>query len=87
MGTRHLFCGITLHWDYVNRTVRMSLPNYVNKALEKLHHVKPKKPQHSPHYFTPPKFGAKTQMVAATKAIPPLNKIENKYVQRVVGIF
>jgi hypothetical protein len=29
-----LYCGISLDWDYVNRTVTLSMPGYVAKALQ-----------------------------------------------------
>jgi hypothetical protein len=28
-----LFCGITLDWDYNNKTVKLSMPNYIEEAL------------------------------------------------------
>ena len=28
-----IFLGIHLYWDYCKRTVTLSMPNYVNKAL------------------------------------------------------
>jgi hypothetical protein len=30
--TGSLFCGITLTWDYENRTVDLSMPGYVTNA-------------------------------------------------------
>eukprot|EP00804_Cyclotella_cryptica_P005738 CCRYP_000080-RC/>CCRYP_000080-RC protein AED:0.27 eAED:0.24 QI:0/0/0/1/0.33/0/4/0/743 len=43
-----LFCGVQLDWDYKNRTVRLSMPNYVRSALHKFAHPQPARPQHSP---------------------------------------
>ncbi len=31
--TGNLYCGITLDWDYANRTVDISMPGYIRKKL------------------------------------------------------
>ena len=56
-----IFLGIHLDWDYVNRTVTISMPNYVNKALSIFQHKNPKHDQHSPHPHTTPDYGANIQ--------------------------
>ena len=28
-----LYCGLTLTWDYINRTVDMSMPGYMDRTL------------------------------------------------------
>jgi len=33
-----LYCGITLHWDYIARTVDISMPGYIKKLLQKYNH-------------------------------------------------
>jgi hypothetical protein len=35
------YCGITLNWDYDNRTVNLSMPGYVQAALHKFQHPMP----------------------------------------------
>ena len=42
-----LYCGITLEWDYINRTLDISMPGYVAKLRLKFKHIAPKRPQHS----------------------------------------
>ena len=32
------YIGITLHWDYEQRRVHLSMPNYVKKALQLFQH-------------------------------------------------
>ena len=49
-----LYCGLTLDWDYEARTVDISMPKYIAKALERFQHPVPTKPQHSPHAWTAP---------------------------------
>jgi endonuclease I len=44
-----LYCGITLEWDYKNRTVDLSMPGYIEAALHKYQHLKPQRKQHAPH--------------------------------------
>ena len=39
------YLGVDLDWDYVNRTVTLSMPKYVKAALHKLQHPKPTRPQ------------------------------------------
>jgi hypothetical protein len=33
--TGSLFCRVKLTWEYVNQTVDLHMPNYINKALFK----------------------------------------------------
>ncbi len=37
MGTQYI--GITLDWNYTNRQVHLSMPNYVMKALKQFQHI------------------------------------------------
>jgi hypothetical protein len=39
--TGELYLGIKLKWDYKNRTVDLSMPNYVSEALHKFQHSAP----------------------------------------------
>jgi hypothetical protein len=45
-----LFCGITLNWDYNTRSVDLSMPGYIVKALREFQHTKPIKAEHQPHH-------------------------------------
>ena len=51
------FCGLKLNWNYDNGFVDVSMPKYVNKALEKLNHAPPPIPQHAPHKWVPITYG------------------------------
>ena len=79
------FCGITLKWDYTNRTVDLSMPGYIEKALQRFCHPTPTKPEDSPHDWTQPKYGAKTQMTSAPDDSPPLEPPEIKRLQTLIG--
>ena len=58
---RNFFCGLHLKWDYdsIIRSVELDIPDYVNRALTRFLYTMKAYAQHSPHLFTPPKYGAK----------------------------
>jgi hypothetical protein len=39
------YCGLTLEWDYKNRTVDLSMPGYIKSALHKYQHPAPARPE------------------------------------------
>ena len=83
-GTSYL--GFHINWDYDAGHVDISMPDYVPKALLTLRHPKPARAQHSPHRWTAPVYGQKTQL--ATHDISPLlDKLAIKRVQQVSGLF
>jgi hypothetical protein len=43
------YCGLTLDWDYKDRTVDLSMPGYIKAALHKYQHPAPARPEHAPH--------------------------------------
>ena len=81
------YLGVDLDWDYVNRTVTLSMPKYVEAALHKLQHTTPKRPQRAPHKWNTPSYGAKIQFAPTDDEGPPLNSASLKRVQQIVGIF
>jgi hypothetical protein len=58
------YCGLTLDWKYNNRTVDLYMPGYIKAALHKYQHPAPARPEHAPHGWNPPIYGAKTQFVS-----------------------
>ena len=46
--TGTLYIGFTLHWDYIHRTVCLSMPGYIEKTLHRFCVPVPPDPQHSP---------------------------------------
>ena len=82
-----LYIGITLNWNYDNRTVQLSMPNYVQKALHKFQHKQPAYPQHSPHEWTRPVYGAAIQYAPVPDAQPFLSTKETNIIQQIVGTF
>ena len=84
---RNIFLGLTLNWDYTNRTVDVSIPKYVNAALHKFHHPTPLKPQDSPHGWNRPTYGAATQCADPEYNLAPLTTEGITMVRKIVGTF
>jgi hypothetical protein len=80
-----VYCGVNLRWDYKNRTVDLSMPGYVTALLNKYQHPTPTRPQHSPHAWTAPNYGAKIQLTAPTDESASLPPAEVKRIQQVTG--
>ena len=55
------YCGLTIKWNYPRNYVDISMPNSVSKALERFQHLVPARPQHSPHKWITPTYGAKVK--------------------------
>ena len=55
------YIGLTFDWDYANRRVHLSMPKYIDKALERFQIEQPKRRQNAPHPHAIPAYGAKTQ--------------------------
>jgi Reverse transcriptase (RNA-dependent DNA polymerase) len=81
------FCGITLAWDYEEGHVTLSMPGYVAKALHRFTHPDPSRPQHAPHPWTTPNYGASVQYAEPEDTSPPLDKHGTKRLQEVIGTF
>jgi hypothetical protein len=81
------FLGMTLKWDYVNRTVDISMPGYVERALQRFGHHKPPKPEHSPHAWNKPQYGARIQFTEATDMSNPLSRSAILRLMEVIGVF
>jgi hypothetical protein len=64
-------------WDYKHRKVDLSMSAYIKAALHKYQDPAPARPEHAPHTWNPPIYGAKTQFVNETTPSPALS---DKYV-------
>ncbi len=81
----NLYCGITLDWDYANRTVDISMPGYIRKKLQEYNHVLPGRLQACPYTPAPKKFGAQAQTPLEVDSSPQLDVKGIKHVQQIVG--
>jgi hypothetical protein len=79
------YCGLTLDWDYKNRTVDLSMPGYIKAALHKYQHGAPARPEHAPHTWNPPLYGAKTQYVKDETTSPALSDKDVNKLQQLTG--
>jgi len=79
------YCGLTIKWDYTNRTCDISMPGYIERALMRFQHPPPTRPQHSPHAWQKPQYGAKTQYVPDPDHSPALNASDSLRVKEVLG--
>jgi hypothetical protein len=80
--TEKVYSGMTLKWDYKNRTCNISMPGYVSNVLSKFKHDAPKHPQHTPSRYVTPFYGAKTQY-ATKDETPPLTAQQCLTIQKV----
>jgi hypothetical protein len=53
-----VYSGMSLKWDYKNRTCDISMPGYVSNVLSKFQHDVTKHPQHTPSRYVTPVYGA-----------------------------
>ena len=85
-GTR--YCGLTLDWDYVNRTLDVSMPGYVERALQRFAHTQdPSQPSNSPHQYQAPTFGQKIQFATSPDVSPTLDAKSKTRIQEIIGVF
>ena len=78
-GTR--YCGLTLTWDYTNRTCDISMPGYIERALQRFAHPPTTRPQHAPHAWQKPIYGQTTQYTQAPDTSAPLDDADTKRIQ------
>ncbi|KAL7480205.1 hypothetical protein ACHAW6_011039 [Cyclotella cf. meneghiniana] len=71
-------------WDYNKRTVDLSMPGYIEKALQRFQHAPPAQPQHAPYKSAPVQYGGSTQL-PLTDNTASLTPSQIKHIQQVVG--
>jgi hypothetical protein len=72
------YCGLTLDWDYTKRTVDISIPGYIERALQRFQHPTPSRPEHAPHAWQKPIYGAKTQYAPGPDSAPAIDAADTK---------
>jgi hypothetical protein len=81
------YVGLRLKWDYAARTVDLSMPDYVRKAIARFGLESPFQPAHGPLPFTAPVYGRATQLTPAPDVSPPLDAAKRLWLQSLVGAF
>jgi hypothetical protein len=61
------------------------MPGYTNAALHKYQHPAPSRPEHAPHTWNPPIYGANTQFVNETAPSPTLSDKNVNKLQQLTG--
>jgi hypothetical protein len=79
-----IYSGMTLKWDYENRTCDIPMPGYVSNVLSKFQHDAPNHPQHTTSQYVMPVYGANTQYTM-TDDTPPLTAQQCRTIQKVAG--
>jgi hypothetical protein len=82
--TATVYSGMTLKWDYKNRTCDISMPGYASNVLSKFQHDSPKHPQRTQSRYVTPVYSAKTQY-ATTDETPPLTAQQCLTIPKVTG--
>ena len=72
--------GLTLDWDYKGKLVHLSMPGYIEKALKRFGHERPRKRQDQPHKHVPPEYGIKQQFVRDEDESPAVKQKEQQYI-------
>jgi len=79
------YIGLTLKWDYKARTCDISMPDYIDKALQRFEVPTPTSAQHSPHAWLPPFYGTGPQLTKPIDDSTPLDKKGLTRLQQVIG--
>jgi hypothetical protein len=61
------------------------MPGYIKAALHKYQHSAPARPEHAPHTWNPPIYGAKTQYVEDETTSPALSDKDVNKLQQLTG--
>ena len=71
--TGNHYCGLAIDWNYNKAYMDISIPGYVQAALQRFQHLSPTKPQQVPHSWATPSYGFKVDY-----ALPPSTLILDK---------
>jgi hypothetical protein len=63
----------------------LSMPGYIKAKLHKYQHPSPTHPEHAPHQWNLPIYGAKTQYVEDTQDSPDLSPKDVTHLQQLGG--
>ena len=78
------YVGMQLHWDYINRTVDITMLNYIKDLLTHIQHNNVKI-KHAPHTYNVPAYGSKIQYADNVDTSPVLLNANKKQIQKIIG--
>jgi len=79
------FLKLHIDWDHVAGACDISMPGYIERALECFHHPAPTRRQYSPHAWQRPVYGSTTQAPMSPDTTDPLDDEGVKRLQEVIG--
>ena len=79
------YLSLTTDWNYSKEYVKISMPDYVRKFMDRLQHPKLKRLQYAPHRWSVPAYGKILQMAPDTDERYHLDKKSTKRIQSKVG--
>lgn len=79
------YCGLIIDWDYDYRTCDISMPGYIERALQRFEHPASKKPQHNPYKYIAPEYGSKVQYEADADTSELLDAKGKNRLQQIFG--
>lgn len=83
-GSKYL--GLTLEWDYHNRSVAKSMPGHLAKNLKRFNVIL-KRPTYTPGGYVAPVYGSKAQQMVAEDESTSLGPAQKKTIQEIIGAF
>ena len=83
--TGSLYCGITINWDYGKSICDISMPTYIQEALQKFQRPAPSRPKDTPHTWNQPVYGAAVQYADQPNDSPLLPPKSINIVQQIIG--
>ncbi len=82
-----LYYRTNLNWNYQDRYLDISMPNYVSRQLLKYTLQPPKQPQLCPFSPAPTNYGKEMNIIIPEQESPKLDKHGKTYIQQVIGSF
>jgi endonuclease I len=61
--TGSAYCGLKIEWDFNNIVFDSYMPGYIKESLHKFQHPAPVHPEHAPHAWNTPVYGAKQNIL------------------------
>jgi hypothetical protein len=81
------YVGINIEFDRVARTVTLSMPDYVRKALLRFGVKRETRHTDAPLRYTPPSYGSGKQQYTSVDRSKRLSKDEVTRLQEIIGVF
>jgi hypothetical protein len=81
------YIGIDIDYNLSTKTVNLSMPGYVEKALQRFGVIRNSHATHSPILFTPHQYGRVAQELPPEDTSPSLTQPEKSLIQQIIGVF